>query len=181
MKGDDDALLRRVARGDRAAFDEFYRRSAPWLAVRLRRRCSDDDIVAEVLQDSFLTVWQAAPSYVGVASGGSAAGWLWTIAARRLIDAFRRRARRPQPVAAGTDLVDAATSPAAEDEVVGPMLDDMIGGALCALAPELQAVLRAMVLDGLTVRETSALLGVPEGTVKTRARRARTELRRALS
>jgi RNA polymerase sigma-70 factor (ECF subfamily) len=38
-----------------------------------------------------------------------------------------------------------------------------------------------MVLDGLTARETSLLLGVAEGTVKTRARRARAALREALS
>lgn len=178
---EDDALLRRVARGERGAFEEFYRRNAPWLAVRLRRRCTDDDVVAEVLQESFLTVWQAAPSYVGVAAGGSAAGWLWTIAARRLVDAFRRRARLPRVAPADEVLAAAPTAPTPEDEVVGPMLDHQVGGALRTLAPELRAVLRAMVLDGLSVRETAALLGVPEGTVKTRARRARTELRRALS
>uniref|UniRef100_UPI001F090073 RNA polymerase sigma factor n=1 Tax=Streptomyces scabiei TaxID=1930 RepID=UPI001F090073 len=54
-------------------------------------------------------------------------------------------------------------------------------GVRAALAPELRQVLQAMVLDGLSVRETSVLLGVPEGTVKTRARRARTEMRRALA
>jgi RNA polymerase sigma-70 factor (ECF subfamily) len=42
-------------------------------------------------------------------------------------------------------------------------------------------VLQAMVLEGLTVRETAVLLGVPEGTVKIRARRARIALRQALA
>jgi RNA polymerase sigma-70 factor (ECF subfamily) len=58
---------------------------------------------------------------------------------------------------------------------------DEVGAALSQLAPELREVLRAMVLDGLTVRETSVLLGLPEGTVKSRARRARSALREALS
>jgi RNA polymerase sigma-70 factor (ECF subfamily) len=63
--------------------------------------------------------------------------------------------------------------------VLQATMDDPIGEALRQLAPELRQVLQAMVLDGLTVRETSVLLGVPEGTVKTRARRARIALREA--
>ncbi|WP_169800332.1 sigma factor-like helix-turn-helix DNA-binding protein, partial [Streptomyces torulosus] len=47
--------------------------------------------------------------------------------------------------------------------------------------PELRQVLQAMVLDGLSVRETAVLLGLPEGTVKTRARRARLAMRKALA
>jgi RNA polymerase sigma-70 factor (ECF subfamily) len=61
------------------------------------------------------------------------------------------------------------------------MVGDPMWTALQRLAPELRDVLQAMVLDGLTVRETSVLLGVPEGTVKTRARRARIAIREALS
>jgi hypothetical protein len=49
---DEEQLVRLVAGGDRAAFDELYRRTSPWLAVRLRRRCHDDELVAEVLQDT---------------------------------------------------------------------------------------------------------------------------------
>ncbi|MEU3172615.1 sigma factor-like helix-turn-helix DNA-binding protein, partial [Streptomyces sp. NPDC007000] len=56
-----------------------------------------------------------------------------------------------------------------------------VGDALRRLAPELQDVLRAMVLDGLSVRETAVLLDLPEGTVKTRARRARIAMREALA
>lgn len=85
-----------------------------------------------MLQETYLTIWRAAAAFAGASAGGSAVGWVWTIAARRL-------------------------------------------------APELRQVLEALVLDGLSVRETSVLLGVPEGTVKTRARRARIALREALS
>jgi RNA polymerase sigma-70 factor (ECF subfamily) len=73
------------------------------------------------------------------------------------------------------------TAPAAEEEAMHGTLGDEVGDALRQLAPELRQVLQAMVLDGLTVRETSVLFGVPEGTVKTRARRARIALREALS
>jgi RNA polymerase sigma-70 factor (ECF subfamily) len=175
---DEEELVRLVARGDRAAFDELYRRTSPWLAVRLRRRCRDDELVAEVLQDTYLAVWRAAAAFAGAGVGGSAVGWLWTIAARRLVDALRRRARQAQPPWAALPV---PVVPAAEDEVLAATLDDPVGEALRRLAPELRQVLQALVLDGLTVRETSVLLGVPEGTVKTRARRARIALREALS
>lgn len=194
---DEEQLLRLIAGGDQGAFEELYRRTSPWLAVRLRRRCADEDIVAEVLQETYLAVWRAAGSFgaarkpnwyrgagagvaggAGAKTGGSAVGWLWTIAARRLVDAYRRRARTAQPPRA---VLPEPVAPAAEDEALQGTVGDEMGDALRRLAPELRQVLQAMVLDGLTVRETAVLLGVPEGTVKTRARRARIALREALS
>jgi RNA polymerase sigma-70 factor (ECF subfamily) len=175
---DEEQLLRRVAKGDRVAFEELYRRTSPWMAVRLRRRCADEQVVAEVMQEAYLAVWRAASSFAGAATGGSAVGWLWTIAARRLVDAFRRRAHHAQtPPVALHDVV----TPGAEDEALSATVGDDVGDALRLLAPELRQVLQAMVLDGLSVRETAVLLGVPEGTVKTRARRARIAMREALS
>nr|WP_041840733.1 sigma-70 family RNA polymerase sigma factor [Actinoplanes friuliensis] len=175
---DEEELVRRTARGDRRAFDELYRRTSPWLAVRLRRRCADEDVVADVLQETYLSVWRAAGSFAGAATQGSAVGWLWTIAANRLVDAFRRRARQAQVPAVP---LTAMTAPAAEEEVMAGRVEQNLETALLALPPEMRQVLRAMVLDGLSVRETALLLEVPEGTVKSRARRARIALREALS
>ncbi|MFI7079617.1 RNA polymerase sigma factor [Micromonospora sp. NPDC049903] len=174
--GDED-LLRLVGEGNCEAFDALYARNASWLVLRLRRRCRDPELVREVLQETFLTVWRAAAGYRG---DGTAAGWLWTIAAGRLIDARRRASVRPQSAGLpGEDVL--AWSPSAEDEVLAGMYDEELAGALHRLSPQLRAVLQATVLDGLTVREAATLLGVPEGTVKTRAMRARRELREALS
>lgn len=170
--------MRLVAKGDRAAFEELYRRTSPWLAVRMRRRCADEQIVAEVMQETYLAVWRAAGGFDGSATGGSAVGWLWTIAARRLVDAFRRRAHHAQPPPAAAQ---ASSAPAAEEQVLAATVGGDVGDALRCLAPELRQVLQAMVLDGLSVRETAVLLKLPEGTVKTRARRARIVMREALS
>ncbi|MFE7560148.1 RNA polymerase sigma factor [Kitasatospora sp. NPDC057500] len=180
---DEAALLHRVARGDRAAFEELYRRTSPWLAVRLRRRCADEQLVAEVMQETFLAVWRAAGSFAGSrtaagGTGGTAVGWLWTIAARRLVDAFRRRAHHAEPPPAAAPQ---PVAPAAEDEALVTTVGGDVGDALRRLAPELRDVLQAMVLDGLSVRETAVVLGLPEGTVKTRARRARIAMREELA
>lgn len=175
---DEAELLRRVGRGDGAAFDELYTRTSPWLLTRLTRRCADEQIVAEVMQETYLAVWRAGASFAGARIGGSAVGWLWTIADRRLVDAFRRRAHHAQPPSTATS---SSVAPAADEEALAGDLSGVVGSALRRLAPELQEVLQAMVLDGLSVRETAVLLGLPEGTVKTRARRARIAMREALS
>ena len=160
-----------------AAFDELYRRTAPWLTVRLRRRCADEQIVAEVLQETYLAVWRAAGSSPGAQSRDAPSGWLWTIAARRLVDAFRRRcpARRAAGAAAERRWRRRPRKRRWPGGRRRPRRRAAAAGAGTA------AVLRAMVLDGLTVRETAVLLGLPEGTVKTRARRARIAMREALS
>jgi RNA polymerase sigma-70 factor, ECF subfamily len=179
---DEERLVWLIADGDRAAFDELYRRTSPWLAVRLRRRCHDDELVAEVLQETYLAIWRAAAAFAGASTGGSAVGWVWTIAARRLAPELRRRAREGRTALPPVALpAHQQVAPAAEDEVLQATVGDEVGEALRRLASELRQVLQALVLDGLSVRETAVLPGLPEGTVKTRARRARIAMREALS
>jgi RNA polymerase sigma-70 factor (ECF subfamily) len=184
-EADEAQLLRRIARADLEAFDELYRRTSPWLALRLGRRCADENLVAEVLQDTYVSVWQVAGSYSdrrGLAGqAADPAGWLWTIAARRLVDGLRRQGRYREVPAEVLPTGPDGRAPGADEEALANTVGDEVGAALADLTPELRDVLRAMVLDGLTVRETSVLLSLPEGTVKTRARRARSLLRKALS
>jgi RNA polymerase sigma-70 factor, ECF subfamily len=131
---DEEELVRLVARGDRAAFDELYRRTSPWLAVRLRRRCGDDELVAEVMQDTYLAIWRAAAAFAGASVGGSAVGWVWTIAARRLVDALRRRAREARDAQVPPATMPAQVVPAAEDEALRATVGDEVGEALRRLA-----------------------------------------------
>ncbi|MET9673985.1 RNA polymerase sigma factor [Streptomyces sp. NPDC006482] len=175
---DDAALLRAVARGDSEALAVLYDRHAGWLHARLARRCPDEETVREVLQDTFVTVWRSAGGHRG---RGEAGGWLWVIAARRLVDAQRARARAERTErAAAAPPEPAAPAPSAEERVLAGLEYGEVGAALDRISPELAEVLRATVVDGLTTRETARLLGIPEGTVKTRALRARRELRAAL-
>jgi RNA polymerase sigma-70 factor (ECF subfamily) len=67
-------------------------------------------------------------------------------------------------------VVDAAS---AEEQALAAIEHRDVIQALNRPAPELQAVLHATVLDGLSTREAAALLGIPAGTVKTRTMRAR--------
>ena len=96
-----------------------------------------------------------------------------------MIDSHRRRAVRI--TAAAGPLDDLAVVPSAEDEALSTSYGAELAAALERLSPELRAVMQATVLDGFTVREAAVLLDVPEGTVKSRAVRARRQLREALS
>jgi RNA polymerase sigma-70 factor (ECF subfamily) len=177
---DDDAtLLAAVATGDGVAFEALYRRHAPWLLVRLRYRCADEALVDDVVQETFLAVWHGTARFRSQETGDFA-GWLWRIGSRRLIDALRRRG-------AGDRLWQRLTrrrieiEPSAEDLVLVGVEHGDLAGALARLSPELRAVLQATILDGLTTREASILLDIPVGTVKTRAMRARAQLRQELA
>ncbi|CAM5346456.1 RNA polymerase sigma24 factor [Streptomyces spiroverticillatus] len=172
---DDAALLRAVARGDSAALGTLHDRHAGWLHARLTRRCPDPETVRDVLQDTFVTVWRTAASH----RGGEAGGWLWVIAVRRLVDAQRVRSRADRALRA--EPAPPTPSPSAEEHVLAGLEFGDVGAALDRISPELREVLRATVVDGLTTLEASRLLGIPEGTVKTRAARARRELRTALA
>lgn len=170
----DAEAVRRIASGDRAALGELYTEHAPWLVLRLSRRCNDPGLVDEVVQDTFLAVWKGARRWDG---RGEVAAWVWGIGVRRLIDALRRRP------ATTTALLDdtAGVVASAEEQVLLGVEHGDLGGALMRLSPELRAVVQATVLDGLTTREAGQLLGIPPGTVKTRMSRAKIAMRQELA
>nr|WP_202555558.1 RNA polymerase sigma factor [Streptomyces sp. SID4950] len=174
-------MLRAIAAdSDRHAFEELYRRYAPWLTARLRGRCADPAVVDDVVQETFLAIWRGKARYRHESATGDAAGWLWRIGSRRLVDALRgegARGRLRQTLARLRHRDEAS----AEDRVLAGVEHGDLAGALVRLSPELRAVLQATVVDGLNTREAAVLLGIPPGTVKTRAMRARKQLREALA
>lgn len=178
----DAELVRALHRGDVDALRMLYDRHAPWLAARLRRRCSDQDAVADALQDCFTSVWRASGTWRGE---GEVAAWLWGIAIRRLVSRLRssggsarERAALASSGAAGRS---AESAESAEERVLLGIEYGDLGGALERLSPEMRAVVEATVLDGLTSREAATLLGIPQNTVKTRLHRAKAQLRADLA
>lgn len=177
----DAALVARVTEGDTGALRELYDRHAAWLQARLMRRCNDPEVVADVLQDTFVALWKDARSFRG---DGEVAGWLWGIAFRRMVSRLRKRkdvvllAVWEGPARAE---LDRTRVPAAEDQALLGVEYGDLAGALRRLSPEFRAVVQAVVLDGLTTREAGRLLGVRENTVKTRLHRAKAQLRGSLA
>jgi RNA polymerase sigma-70 factor, ECF subfamily len=169
-------LLSLVAQGDEPALRELVERHSGWLLLRLRRRTADETLAQEALHDAFLTIWRKARSYRG---DGDVGAWLWGIAIRQLVNRLRRRAA-PIPVSARVISSLSPTVRSAEDELLVAVEHGAVGDALQALSPELRQVLQVTVIDGLSTREAAALLGIPQGTVKSRMRIARSRLREQL-
>jgi len=174
---EDPELLTAVAGGDLGALRVLYDRHSPWLAARLTRRCNSPEVVADVLQDTFVALWKGAERWRG---DGEVAAWLWGIAIRRLVS--RLRGRREVLVLPLEEVVAArAPESSAEDMVLLGVEYGDLGAALQRLSPEMRAVVQATVLDGLTTREAARLLGIPANTAKTRLHRAKAQLRQNLT
>jgi RNA polymerase sigma-70 factor, ECF subfamily len=172
---EDDLLIAAIAAGDDTALRALFARHAPWLAARLRSVLPAPD-VEDVLQETFLAVWRGAGSYQ---PQGAAGGWLWGVARRQAALFLRRRGPAelmlPAVFAAdarqAADLAEAALDRAAIEDAVD---------ALGPVGSPDREVWRLMYVEDRPVAEVAELMGVPEGTVKSRAHRARRRLRAAL-
>jgi RNA polymerase sigma-70 factor, ECF subfamily len=172
----DDELIAAVAGGDDAGLRELFSRHAPWLAVRLRGVLPAAE-VEDVLQETFLAVWRGAAGYRPGGSG-SAGGWVWGIARRQAALFLRRRGLAELSLSA----IDAGGWQSA-DPAEAALLRAELAEAVSALGPEgspNREAWRLMYLEDRPVAEVAKLMGVPEGTVKSRAHRARKQLRAAL-
>jgi RNA polymerase sigma-70 factor (ECF subfamily) len=172
---DDDDLLTAVAGGDDGALRELFYRHASWLAARLRAVLPSTD-VEDVLQETFLAVWRGARTYQPARADGAGAAWLWGIARRQAALFLRRRG--PLSPTIFVDQGPVGVDPA---EAAAVRLDlERAVAALGAPGAVEREVVRLMYEEDCSVAEVAALLGVPEGTVKSRAYRARRALRQAL-
>jgi RNA polymerase sigma-70 factor, ECF subfamily len=172
---DDDALIAAVAGGDDTALRELFSRHAPWLAARLRAVLPAAE-VEDVLQETFLAVWRGARGYrPGV---GSVGGWTWGIARRQAALWLRRRG--PAEL-----LLPAVVAPDGRypgDPADTALARAELADAVRALGPDgpQRETWQLMYVEDRPVAEVAELMGVPEGTVKSRAGRARKLMRAAL-
>jgi RNA polymerase sigma-70 factor, ECF subfamily len=180
---DDDKLIARLAGGDDRALRELFRRHAPILAARLRTVLPPSD-VEDVLQETFLAAWRGAASYQPLDPAGApkAGAWLWGIARRQAALSLRRRgpAHAPLPDALMQDGAAILGEPGWNDPAETVVAQAHLASAVNQLSPAEHEVWRLMYVEDRPLAEVAELTGVPEGTVKSRAHRARRILRAAL-
>jgi RNA polymerase sigma-70 factor (ECF subfamily) len=170
----DSGLMRAVASGSSEALAEIYRRygAAVWgLCVRV---CRDAELAREVCQTVFCDLW-AAPSRYEPARGGFRA-WLLAQSHGRAVDAVRseaaRRRREERAAALGRP-----TWFEAEAEALLGVLRSAVQSAIERLPSAERDAILLTYLGGRTYRDAAALLGEPEGTVKSRIRSGLSRLR----
>ena len=197
--GDDTTLVREVVAGSHEALATLYDRHVDGVFAAARRIAHDRQVAEEVVQETFLALWNRAELYDP--NAGSLAAWLYTIARNRAIDRLRSAGRRPNLVAlsaaAGEDEHDAdaleriaaagvvvagsTPSPGPESVAESASVRLAIRRALALMPEEERTVIVLAYDDDLSQSEIAAKLGWPIGTVKTRTRRALARLREVLA
>ena len=164
------ALIARIALGDRSSFERLYRLSAPNLYAQLVRILRRTTWAEEVLQETFIKIWQHAGSYQSDRS--AATTWLSSIARNGAFDRLDRRdtAEVELTVEAAEAMVDATPGPL--EAALGNAESHRIHDCVEQLPAQLRQSIALAFFHGLSHSEVAERLQQPLGTVKTWIRRA---------
>jgi len=172
-----DVLVEAVARGSERALKRLYALESPRLygiALRIVRR---PEVAAEVLQETFVQIWQNAGSFAP--ERGAAAAWLTGIVRFRALDALRRHSR--ETLSGDSALGDLAVEP----DVLAKLDADADAAALRRCLEQLEENQRRSVVlafvEGFSHADIAKRLSAPLGTVKSWVRRGLIALKGCLS
>ncbi|BBY58422.1 RNA polymerase sigma factor SigM [Mycolicibacterium sarraceniae] len=163
-RSDAELLIAHVA-GDRYAFEELIGRHRLRLYRLARRKTRSPEDAADAMQDAMLAAHRGAASFRHDAAVGS---WLHRIVVNACLDRLRRTVAQPTIELTDSEAVGDRTAQ------VDTML--VVRRALMRLPAEQRAALLAVDMHGYSVADAAVLLGIAEGTVKSRCARGRARL-----
>ncbi|HEU0122768.1 MAG TPA: sigma-70 family RNA polymerase sigma factor [Bryobacteraceae bacterium] len=165
----DEVLLPAVARGDEAAFLAVYRRRQASIFRYALHLGGDEDVAAEVVQETFLALLREAGRLD--AARGTVLAWLFAVARNQVLRQMRLRRRHlslddeePAEVAAGGCLAT---------ELEQEQLANRLREVMATLPPVYREVLILCDMQELSYQEVASIAGCPAGTVRSRLHRAR--------
>ncbi|HWC37230.1 MAG TPA: sigma-70 family RNA polymerase sigma factor [Acidimicrobiales bacterium] len=175
MQGGDEVLVARLAAGDDEALGELFDRHGPFVMGVARRVTGDQARAEEVLQDVIGGLWQHPERYE--AGRGSLRAFLGVQARRRAIDAVRSDSRRRlrEERSACLDAPLGRCWPGDEDDPGGAVAES-VRRAIDRLPLQQRQAVELAFWQGRTYREVAQVLGIPEGTAKSRLRMAQAKL-----
>jgi RNA polymerase sigma-70 factor (ECF subfamily) len=178
----DEKVVERCLRGDDAAWETVVNQYAKRIYNLTYRYTSRRDEAEDLTQEIFIRVYQNLKSFRS--ESGSFQSWIMKVGRNLIIDHYRRTRRYQQ--AAGSEEME--TMNLRDDKVPNPQrvaeqseAASFVGAGLQALPPELKEAIILRDLEGMAYLEIAELVGIPEGTVKSRINRARLELAKLLT
>jgi RNA polymerase sigma-70 factor (ECF subfamily) len=178
----DEKVIERCLQGDDAAWETVVNQYAKRIYNLTYRYTSRQDEAEDLTQEIFIRVYQNLKSFRS--DSGTFQSWIMKVGRNLIIDHYRRTRRYQQ--AAGTEEME--TMNLKDDKVPNPQrvaeqseASRFLSEGLRALSPELKEAIILRDLEGMAYLEIAELLGIPEGTVKSRINRARLELAKLLT
>jgi RNA polymerase sigma-70 factor (ECF subfamily) len=175
-------LIARVARRERAAFEELYTRYANILYATALKFLKEDADAQDVVQDVFIQIWEKAKLYDP--AKGKPLTWALTMTRNRSIDrirAIQRRTRLRDDFQAETFVGESEGIREALTGVDASEKAQILRAAVNKLSAQQREIVELAYFSGLTQSEIAERLGEPLGTVKARARRGLMKLKELLA
>ena len=168
----DGKLLDGIAKGDRAAFTEFYQRHNRALFAFLVKLVRDREMAEEVLSETMLDVWRQAGRFEGKSSVTT---WLFSIGHHKAVSRLRRMREVALDEEVAANIEDGAPTPdiQASDRDMSRLLISLID----RLSLDHREILQLAYYQEFSVQEIAEVLDLPENTVKTRMFYARQRLK----
>ena len=171
----DEVLVDRLRARDVGALEALYDRHARALFSLGLKMLGDHEAAEEVVQETFLKLWQQPARYVP--ERGRLLSWLLGVAHHRAVDRLRRR-RLELRYSTDYRLSEVGSAPPdPQDAILDSLRGEAVAKAIRALPDAQRLVVELAYIRGMTQVEISELLGEPLGTIKTRLRLAMQKLR----
>jgi len=167
----DERLLALVATQDRGAFHALYERYADAVYRYALSILRTPHLAEEVLQETMMAIWKGAQNFKG---RSKVLTWILGITRNQAHNILRKESK-------GQRLPEIDPTTETRDPTKSMHVDLLVQEALEALSPQQREVMHLVFYESLTVRETASLLGIPEGTVKSRMHHARQTLAKELT
>jgi len=164
---DDAVLLRRAAQGDENAFEQLYARHSVALFNYLLRLVRRSEIAEEILQETFIAVWQQAALFEGRSAVKT---WIFRIGHHKAVSWLRRNQKH---LNLDENILLEKKSAFRENADLRAWEEtDALRQALDLLSPKHRSVVELAYGQGMTYKEIAWVLGCPVGTVKSRMKYA---------
>ena len=163
--------IRRIAAGDRRAFEELYAVYARRVFRFMIRMVKDEARAEELVNDVLVEVWKSAGRFEGRSKPST---WIFGIAHHKGLNAVRGKKIQTTELDEARPVADPAEG--ADAEVDRGTLRRRVQAALDELSPDHRAVVELTFFQGLSYPEIAEAIGCPTGTVKTRMFHAKKRL-----